>query len=180
MNWKIKQEKLFLGTLHELTQSDMAKGLSEAEIISKMPKLSPFKTKELFDNFKSKNVRYIEEKSPNEYGISAAGMVYYEQLYAEWEMEDEQRKIWRATTSSINWTKGNILIGALISITTLSVVLFNCNRDTDKYHKELERQQKDTLQQRQINQSVLELKKELHQISLSLQDTAKVKVKIER
>ena len=78
------------------------------------------------------------------------------------------------------WTKWNIGLALFMTATTLSVLLFTCNRDTNRYRKEFEKQSKDTLRQEEINKSVLELKTELHQISLSLQDTAKVKVKIEK
>lgn len=77
------------------------------------------------------------------------------------------------------WTKWNIGLALFMTATTVSVLLFR-NRDTNRYRKESEHQSKETLQQGEINKSVLELKTELHQISLSLQDTAKVKVKIEK
>lgn len=78
------------------------------------------------------------------------------------------------------WTKWNIGLALSISATTLIVLLFTYNRDTNRYRKESERQQKDSLSQVQAQESTKELKEELHQISLSLKDTAKVKVKIEK
>lgn len=51
----------------------------------------------------------------------------------------------KSTINAVKWTKANIAIGLLISITTLSVVLFTCSRDTNKYNREFELHKKDTL-----------------------------------
>lgn len=89
----------------------------------------------------------------------------------------------RQLTKSIEvsrWTKWNIGLALLMSATTLTVLLFTCNRDTYRYRKESERQKKDSLTQVQTQENTKGFKEELHQISLSLNDTTKVKVKIEK
>jgi len=78
------------------------------------------------------------------------------------------------------WTKWNIALALLMSATTLSVLVFTCTRDTTRYNKEAEQRLIDKQQQVQTRKSdSISLQKPL-EISVSLKDTAKVKVKIEK
>ncbi|SRR6266536_5459461 len=78
------------------------------------------------------------------------------------------------------WTRTNIVITSIIGSITLIAVLTNLGITINRESKESSRHLKDSLQQIKTQESALELNKELHQIRQTLQDTAKVKVRIEK
>ncbi|MEI9807731.1 MAG: hypothetical protein WDO16_07565 [Bacteroidota bacterium] len=181
MTFQNKQEKLFFGIIHILTKDDPTKRLSEEEIISNVSRqVIISKTKELFANFSSPNVKYIEEDDSNRYRISDAGMIYYEQLAFEWESEIQQKKSIDAAVSTSTFTKINIVCSISFAAITLFVLLSGYFEKTKLQSQQSNKALQDSLRQSEILKNVQELKAELHQISLSLKDTSKVKVRIEK
>jgi len=81
-----------------------------------------------------------------------------------------------ASISSVNWSKANIVIGLLFAATTLIFVISNWNINNKTYHRILNRDRKDSIQQSMKQQAESQPNKETLQISVSLQDTAKVKI----
>ncbi len=78
------------------------------------------------------------------------------------------------------WTRINIVITSIIGSITLIAVLTNLEITINKESKELSRHLKDSLQQTKTQENASELNKNLLQIRQTLQDTAKVKVRIEK
>jgi ABC-type Na+ efflux pump permease subunit len=78
------------------------------------------------------------------------------------------------------WTRTNIIITIVTGSITLIAVLTNLGITINRESKESIRQLRDSIQQAKTQENASELNKNIHQIHQALQDTAKVKVKIEK
>lgn len=78
------------------------------------------------------------------------------------------------------WTRSNMIISVIIGSITLIAVLANLGITVNRESKETGRKLRDSLQEVKTQQNASQLNRELHQIYQVLQDTSKVKVKIER
>lgn len=157
------------------------KWMTEDEINNLVsPKIGLARTKFLFDVFRKKGDKYLEEDKENKYHITDRGNEYYEFLKDLAEKVDLEKRVLRSNINMKGWTIANIVIALLLSSATTTVVV--CNR-LDAKRKEVQEGSKvsqDSARQYELLQSVKELKEELQGISLSLKDTSIKKVRIEK
>jgi hypothetical protein len=104
------------------------------------------------------------------------------------EKKIEREKIKEQLSSDLNdsnlktgrWTRNNIILTAITGGITLIALLTNLGITINRESKESQRHLKDSLQQVKSQENASELNKELRQIHQYLQDTAKVRLKIEK
>lgn len=77
--------------------------------------------------------------------------------------------------SFVNWSKANIVISLLFAATTLVFVVRNWNINDKTYHRILDKDKKESIEQSMKQKAESKQRKETFRISVSLQDTAKVK-----
>ncbi len=94
------------------------------------------------------------------------------------DVRDEELR--SSTVKTGKWTRRNMVISGILAATTTLVVLTNYFDNKAKKLQQDIKEKSDSLRQSETRQDVQELTKQLHQISQSLQDTSKVKVKIEK
>jgi hypothetical protein len=96
------------------------------------------------------------------------------------EKEELERESISASIRTSKLTRRNIRVGWILGIATFIAVITNLFITIRKTNQDTEKQSSEALKQSQSKKDTLQLIQELHQISLSLKDTAKVKVKIEK
>ncbi|RTL59086.1 MAG: hypothetical protein EKK37_12310 [Sphingobacteriales bacterium] len=101
---------------------------------------------------------------------------YAKKLEREKTKTDLTNRQLTASISSVNWSKANILIGLLLAATTLLFVISNWNINNKTYHRILDRDKTDSIEQSERQQSESKLNKVSLRVSLSQEDTVKVKI----
>ena len=183
MTFENKQELIFFQVVEEKAK-DRNKVYVDTQVIESMVgKIDETKAKLILNDFNSKQYIYQDHGKISalpHYEISASGYIYYNFLKEESEKMELDRKSIKATIKTGKLTRKNIKIGWILGIVTLLDILTNLGITAYREWRLARKEQSDSLQQSKTLKLYQEVNQKLYQISQSLSDTSKVKVRIEK
>lgn len=112
--------------------------------------------------------------------ITSIGKLYIDQRARELKQQDLLEKQTNSVRSTNTFTKINMALTFLLALYLAYLQTLSVKKDDDREAKQSRKEAQDSIWRQEVNKTALELKTELHQISLSLKDTSKVRVKIEK
>jgi hypothetical protein len=180
MTYEDKQKELFFETLEKMSTPSRNWLLEEDIIKNVAPKITIKTAKELFKEFNTGDIKYIEDELMERFRVSDAGRVYHNFLKSESEKVKLEKDSIQSSIDTNKFSRKSTRFSIGVGLLVLGMQGYTIYRDI---HKDKEATSKVNIgqqQQERIIQTDSLSNQELHQISLSLQDTAKVKVKIEK
>lgn len=111
--------------------------------------------------------------------ISASGKIYWEYLKGESEKVKLEKDAIEANLNNNIFAKRIAIFTTLVTLFVTYLQIKSCERDEKRELWQVQRALQDSIQQSKISETDSLTNQRLREISLSLSDTAKVKVKIE-
>lgn len=180
MTFEERQTELFFEAFHVVSNGDLSKWLEVWPVVEWAgERITRAKADALILKF-TESIHYVEKNDEGKYRLSDSGKVYYDFLKKESTKYELDRQSVQSTINTGILTRMNIKIGWLLGIVTLLAILTNLGITIHKECLESKRRIEQTQQQSKIQQNALQLNQIIQEISQSLKDTSKVKVKIEK
>lgn len=179
MTFEERQKEILFDAFHDVSKGNLTHWTEMSSVLEwASVRITQLKAHDLFKEYKE--IGYVEVNEDGKYRLSDAGKMYYEYLKKESTKYEADIKAIISSTKTGVWTRRNMIISGVLALITSTVVVKGCFDNKEQNMQQRNKDYKESIQQLQIHQDVQELTKELHQISLILSDTSRVRGKTEK